>query len=195
MFCWYYQWKISKLADENYAVLSHEVAEHLKRCSVCRRFYHLCRGMDRRSEPLPFLPQATVDIQQKIVRRLYSESAVRKGHTASYRRIWTIAAVLILLAFPAAVMWTISADLGRMLEKETVDVSGLTQLSEVVRQRWVDERAVAAPAEHYVIQSYQKQLQEMTRGGKQAAAFMFACLDPGLQISETPSKKESVLSQ
>jgi hypothetical protein len=194
MFCWYYQWKISKLADENDAVLSHEVAEHLKRCSACRRFHHLCRGMERRNESLPIAPQTMVKMQQEIMRQLYFKSAVRKSDTRSYRKTGAIAAVLILLIFPAAVMWTISADPGQMLKKETVDVGGLAQLSEVVWPRWMDERAAVAP-EYYVTQSYQKQLREMTRNGKQAAAFMFSCLNPGLQISETPSDREAVFSQ
>jgi hypothetical protein len=195
MFCWYYQWKISKLADENYVVLSHEVAEHLKRCSACRRFYHLCRGMEQRNDLSSITPQAALDIQRKIMQRLHSESDGQNKKAASYRKVWSIAAVLILLAFPAIVAWMVSADIDRMLKKETVDVSGLTRLSEVVRQRWMDERAMTAPAERYVMQSYQKQLQEMTQSGKQAAAFMFACLDPGLQISDTPSSQETVFSQ
>ncbi len=195
MFCWYYQWKISKLADENHAVLSHEVADHLKRCSACRRFHHLCRGMERRSELSPFVPQAAAEIQQRIIQRLSFESAVRRTNTASNRKIWAVAAAVVLLLFPAAMAWMIYHDLDQRLEKETVDIGGLTRLSEVVQERWLDRRAAAAPAERYVIQSYQKQFQEMTQSGKQAAAFMFACLDPGLQIIETPSKQDSVFSQ
>lgn len=199
MFCWYYQWKISKLADENYGVLSHEVSRHLKCCSECRRFYHLCRRMEKYDvERLPVAPYAAVQMQQRILQKLSSEPAVHRTEPVRSWRPWKIAAAVILLIFPAVVGWIVSSDLDQMLNNERITAdhaTGLTKLSEVVQERWIDDSTPLRPAGQYLVEPYQKHLQNMTRSGKQAAAFMFGCLNAGLQISEPRTKEEATVSQ
>jgi len=191
MICWYYKWKISKLADENDAVLSHDVAGHLKHCEHCRRFYHLCRGIERELDiEMPLPARASLDVQHKVAEHLNSTTISHKRRIIHRRHRWSVAAAILLLAVPAAVMWTISSDLSVMLQKEQALGQDITTLPALVNRQWIDEHKQIIPSEYKLVSPFRQQVQELTQSGRQAAKFMFACLDPGLGMTEEESEDQ-----
>ncbi|MEN6306863.1 MAG: hypothetical protein ABFD91_03830 [Anaerohalosphaeraceae bacterium] len=192
MICWYYKWKISKLADENGSVLSHDVAGHLKHCDHCRRFYHLCRGIERELDiEMPLPSKASMEVQHKVAQSLHSGSIGQKRLIIRRRHRWGVTAAILLLAIPAAVLWTISSDLTTMLQKEQASGIAVSSLPSLVNHQWIGENRQIVPSEYQITSPFRQQVQEITENGRQAARFMFACLDPGFRVEEEEANDDT----
>ncbi|MFC1782846.1 hypothetical protein ACFL02_04580 [Planctomycetota bacterium] len=107
MFCWYYRWKISRLADDNLTILPRSLRRHQNHCPDCRIFYQTSMDLTARLQLEAVLQRK--EMSQLLLSQILdsvnqADSDKQIATTWSSKTLWISSAAAVILVMIAMII-------------------------------------------------------------------------------------------